>query len=263
MKDLVPFYKSIGKTPLQCVEKFKQTNPEFKDVTVSYAGRLDPMAEGIILLLVGEANKKRREYEHWDKEYEVGILCGVATDTGDLLGIITQIQNAKFKVQKEQIIKTLHNLVGEFEQRYPAYSSVRVNGKPLYWWARQGRLHEITIPTHQVKIHSIKYLSTTTITALALLVHIQTTIAHVQGDFRQSDIIANWQYTLTDCSNVEFQIIHIKVSCGSGVYMRILAEDIGKRLGFPACAFAIKRTRVGTYTSTIADENIPQSKSSL
>lgn len=245
---VVPIYKPIGKTPLQCVEEFKQLYPQYKDETVSYAGRLDPMAEGVLLFLVGDTNKKRREYEHLDKEYEVSVLCGIGTDTGDLLGRITQFQISNVKIQKEQVSNILQDSVGSFRQRYPAYSSAKVNGKPLYWWARKGRLHEIIIPTHKVTIHAIEYLSTSSTTAQHLLERVQTIVPYVQGDFRQEDIVQAWQDNLKHYPNSQFPLVYIKVSCGSGVFMRVLAEDVGSALGLPACAFSIKRTRVGEFT---------------
>ena len=88
---LVPVYKPVGKRPLECVELYKARNLDDAHITVSYAGRLDPMAEGVLLLLVGDANARRREYEHLQKEYEVTVLVGVSTDTGDLMGKVTNI----------------------------------------------------------------------------------------------------------------------------------------------------------------------------
>ncbi|PSO45951.1 MAG: tRNA pseudouridine(55) synthase, partial [Parcubacteria group bacterium QH_9_35_7] len=59
--------KPISLTPLQTIEKFKEQNPKYKDKKMSYAGRLDPMAEGLLLCLVGEENKNREEYQQLEK----------------------------------------------------------------------------------------------------------------------------------------------------------------------------------------------------
>ena len=264
---LVPVYKPVGKTPLECVEEYKSKHLLDPSITVSYAGRLDPMAEGVLLLLVGDANKKRREYEHLNKEYEVTVLVGYATDTGDLMGKITEVQSTEYKVQSQkklslrgtqgrsnpiyidEIQKTLPSFVGLVEQKYPIYSSAKVRGKPLYWWARKGRLDEIEIPSHKVQIDSIELVSEDTITYEALLKYIIESVGSVRGEFRQEEIITKWKEVLgeeNDVSNHSLFTLHI--SCGSGTYMRQLVADIGEKLNIPLVAFKIKRTRVGEFT---------------
>ena len=92
---VVVVYKPQGWTPLAAVEEFKKSNPSYSDEKISYAGRLDPMAEGPLLLLVGNENKKRKEYEQLKKSYEAEIVLGISTDSFDALGIIhsTKIGN--------------------------------------------------------------------------------------------------------------------------------------------------------------------------
>ena len=70
---LISVWKPQGWIPLRAVEEFKKKSPEYKDVKISYAGRLDPMAEGVLLLLVDEENKKRKVYEGFQKVYEYGF----------------------------------------------------------------------------------------------------------------------------------------------------------------------------------------------
>ena len=88
MKNVLNLYKQVGITPLQLIKKFVRSNPEYKDEKLGYAGRLDPMAEGVMIILVGDENKKREKYLDLNKKYEVGILFGVSTDTHDVLGLI-------------------------------------------------------------------------------------------------------------------------------------------------------------------------------
>ncbi|MBP9719450.1 MAG: hypothetical protein KBD46_03190, partial [Candidatus Levybacteria bacterium] len=182
--------KPLGKTPLEMVELFKEKTPEYKDTTVSYAGRLDPMAHGLLVLLIGEENKNREDYLHLDKTYEVEILFGFETDTYDVLGKIQSVKEAK--LQRKEIEKALETFVGKREQEYPAYSSKAVGGKPLFWWARNKKLSEIEIPKKMIEIFSIDFISEKEIIGKELLENIEERIALVNGNFRQEDIMHEW-----------------------------------------------------------------------
>lgn len=255
---VVSVYKPPGLTPFDCVKQYKMDHSILS--TVSYAGRLDPMAEGVLLLLVGDENKNRRVYEHLDKEYEVDVLCGIGTDTGDLMGQITgvgggtgahqgSVDSDGSLISQEQLSRVLRSLVGRQDQRYPWYSSVKVRGKPLYWWARQGRIGEISIPTHPVMIQSVRLDSIRPIGVDEVVSRVLRYVPMVRGDFRQRSIVLRWRSLLQTLeSELNLSVVRISVVCSSGTYMRVLAEDIGSRLGVPACALRIMRIRVGTYT---------------
>ena len=263
---VVPVYKPVGKTPLECVDWYKSRYIHDPTITVSYAGRLDPMAEGVLLLLVGEANTRRREYEHLAKEYEVTVLVGFTTDTGDLMGkIIHRKPFFRHQSIQRRLEGVLGSFIGSIEQRYPIYSLAKVKGKALYYWARKGRIHEIEIPTHQVTITRIRLISQMTLSYQSLEKYIIQTVGNVKGDFRQTEIIADWRksfdiasdtghseaYHQTKTGNDPYHqttsLFTIHVSCGSGTYMRQLVIDIGRKLKVPLCVYAIKRTRVGAY----------------
>jgi tRNA pseudouridine55 synthase len=249
-QNLIPVYKPVGKTPLECVEEYKSKHLIDSTTKVSYAGRLDPMAEGVLLLLVGDANKKRREYEHLSKEYEVKVLVGFATDTGDLMGkLIMNDDQLQITNVKKQLRVVISSFTGSVEQKYPIYSSAKVQGKPLYWWARQGRLNEIVIPNHKVNIESTELLSEDdSMSSEVLLKYIFESVKCVQGDFRQDEIIAKWQESLKANDNsTNHPIFTLRITCGSGTYMRQLVADIGEKLNIPLVAFKIKRIKVGKY----------------
>jgi len=90
--------KPLGMTPLEAIREFQRKNPKYQTTKLSFAGRLDPMAEGLLLVLEGEENKDRKRFENLDKTYEFSILFGVTTDTYDLLGKITRFENLKFEI---------------------------------------------------------------------------------------------------------------------------------------------------------------------
>ena len=278
MKELqttLTVYKKEGETPLECLDRLRAEHPEYKDAVLSYAGRLDPMAEGAILILVNEANKEREKYLGLDKEYEVDILFGVSTDTGDVLGkIVSQSEfvsgedrvgtrspqggrdedpaNAGSEVtqvfvrnkltETEYLEAALESFVGPLKQKYPHYSSRTVEGKPLFQWAREGRLAEIEIPERSSEIYSIEMLDTYGLSAEEILKSVQERVDKVKGNFRQEEIITSWKLALEEDPERTFSLAKIKVACSSGTYMRTLAESVAQKLGTTAIAWKIKRT---------------------
>jgi tRNA U55 pseudouridine synthase TruB len=78
--------KSVGETPLSCAEEYRALHPELAGVSMAYAGRLDPMASGKLLVLLGEECKNQTSYHGLDKEYEFSVLFGVGSDSHDVLG---------------------------------------------------------------------------------------------------------------------------------------------------------------------------------
>jgi tRNA pseudouridine55 synthase len=150
-------------------------------------------------------------------------------------------------IEKISIDQALKNFTGEVEQEYPPYSSKPVDGKPLFQIAREGRLADIEIPKHKVNIFKIEILEEKTILKDDMLKHIKSVISSVDGDFRQEEILKDWERFMDESKISEFPIIKIFVSCGSGAYMRTIAHEIGKILGVKSLAYHIKRTKIGEY----------------
>lgn len=247
MKQIFNVFKPLGKTPLQVVNELKRKYPEFEKEKIGYAGRLDPMADGVLLLLVGEENKKRKNYENLPKEYTAQILFGIETDTYDQLGIVTKISNPK-SINKNTLKLVIKKFIGKHIQPYPPYSSQPVNGKPLFYWARQNKLTEIEIPTKEIEIYSLDLQSIEKTPMNLIIQQIQDNIAKVTGDFRQEEIRQTWTKYLTDNKNDFFSIVEIKISCSSGTYIRSIAHKLGQKLKTGAFALSIQRTKVGQYT---------------
>lgn len=243
---ILTLYKNRGETPLECLERFRIDNSEYKDEKMTYAGRLDPLAEGLLLVLTGEECKNKEKYLGLDKEYEVDILFGFATDTHDILGMITD--KKAYKKMKNIDKKFLKGFVGEFSQKYPAFSSKTINGESMFNLAKSGELNAEDIPEKEVEIKSIELLKQYSISHEDLETYIKRSIDLVSGDFRQEEIYKEWQLNLDDSKMNEFSAISLRVGCTSGTYMRTLADNIGKKIGVPAIALNILRTKIQNYS---------------
>jgi tRNA pseudouridine55 synthase len=239
-------YKKLGDTPFQCVDKFKKNNPAYRYIPMTYAGRLDPMAEGLLLVLSGTLVTEKEKYLGLGKTYEFEILWEFETDTQDILGLSKNDEISIFPTV-EEVIKALAETPGKFEQKYPAYSSQVVSGKSLIEWSRLGRISEVTIPSHEVEIMSASHLSRRFLSGADLLKEVERRIALVQGDFRQEAILARWKKIMALKSEKLFTLDKIKVSVSGGFYVRQFVSDLAQKLGTTATTFHIKRTKVGEY----------------
>lgn len=252
MKKLIAIEKPIGWTPLHVIEKLKKQFPEYKDESLSYAGRLDPLAHGVLLLMVGDATKEREQYLAYPKTYEFDVLFGIETDTYDLLGI-PKINPSPFKGEglgegTKIIASFIQSHLGKQTQSYPPYSSKAVNGKPLFQWAKDNKLNEITIPEKEIEITSFKQMNSGTITKEQLQIRVDEAIQTVSGDFRQDEIKKAWKTLLDQETEETFVTARFRIECSSGTYVRALVHKLGKATKTSAVTLDILRTKVGEYT---------------
>ncbi len=254
---IIAIYKHEGETPLECLGRLKIRFPILQNVPLSYAGRLDPLASGVMLVLSGEFNKLREKYLGFPKQYKIRVLFGIATDTGDVMGMLRGDKNKpgslvdastveNIRLQDEDGIKSaLRKFVGRFEVPYPAYSSKPVQGKPLFAWAQENRLDEIEIPMQSSEIHAIDLLGMEKASGAEVARRAIESVSLVKGDFRQSEICEQWENFERQYGDALFMQISLSVHASSGTYMRSLAERLGAECGTKALASEIVRTKVG------------------
>jgi len=230
----IKMYKPIGITPLELIDNYKKEN-NIK-CKMSFAGRLDPMAHGEMILLEGEECKSQNLYCGKDKVYEFKILYGVKTDTLDILGLL-----------EESIISKQNNIgnfIGKFLQPYPIFSSIYVKKKPLWWWAKNGIINEIEIPKKEIEIYELEKMSETYINNLDLLNEIIEKLSLLSLDnrekFRFVEIKKEWEILLSLCENKNkiFNIETYICKVSSGTYIRSLCERMG------GIAYDIKRVKI-------------------
>ncbi len=245
-ENIIAVYKPVGITPFQAIEKLKNLRSKYCEQKISYAGRLDPMAEGILLLLIGDENKKRKEYEGLEKVYESEIVLGISTDTYDGLGLIQNIHLEPVRIK--DVEDALEKMIGIQDQSYPPFSSKPVGGHPLYWWARENRLTEISLPFKKIKIDEIEKISEENVVIKDLVKNNLEKISKIQGNFRQGEIKKTWRDLEQKHQKDSVVIVGIRVRCSSGTYVRGIANALGDALGVGAFAYSIKRIQVGKYS---------------
>lgn len=242
--EILVLYKNLGETPLECLDRLRLERPEYEKANMTYLGRLDPMAEGVMPVLVGDTREKEK-YLAWDKTYEFEVLWGFETDTYDILGLVT-VGKVPQKLE-EKISALMRKIAKRTIQSYPPYSSRAIGGKQLFQWAREGRIREIDIPERQIKIFSLDHIHTREMLGKEILKEVTEKISLVKGDFRQKEILKKWNAELKNREGDRFMVSRFTTDVSSGTYVRGLAHEMGKLLDSSALAYSIKRTRVGEY----------------
>ena len=113
-------HKPVGISPLDAINTLKEKYSELKNEKMTYAGRLDPMAEGALLILAGKAVYEKEKYLKLDKEYEGEILFGFETDTYDVLGLPKKSKHS-VSIPRTVLEKTLEKFLGKNKMPLPPY----------------------------------------------------------------------------------------------------------------------------------------------
>lgn len=141
-------YKPKGMTSFDVVARLRRVT---KIKQIGHTGTLDPFAVGVLPICIGKATRLI-EYLDDDKEYLATVQFGKDTDTYDLDGTVTKTYDKK--INQEDLISILDDFRGEIEQLPPIYSAIKVNGKKLYEYARNGE--EVEIKPRKVFISKLE-----------------------------------------------------------------------------------------------------------
>ena len=219
---MLTVYKEAGYTSSDAVARLRGILRMRK---IGHTGTLDPDAEGVLPMCLGNATRICELIADREKEYLAVMRLGVVTDTQDMSGeILSQIPEeqipaillqsnadvtaiAKEKTEdavNRRIREAAAAFTGEIDQIPPMYSAIKVNGKRLYDMARKG----ITVErkARRITIYSL------------------------------------------DIEKIELPLVTMRVRCSKGTYIRTLCEDLGKALGTGAAMQSLLRTRVGQFT---------------
>jgi len=158
MNGILLLYKQKGPTSFETIEKLKK---KFNLKKVGHCGTLDPLAEGLLITLINNATKINN-FVNYEKEYEIEVKFGFATETDDMEGEIIKKTTVPANLQNS-IKEIIPSFIGEIEQIPPRYASIKIQGKKLYEISRQGKT--IDIKPRKVFIKSIDIINCTNDTA--------------------------------------------------------------------------------------------------
>lgn len=249
-------FKHVGETPLQAIERSREEYGIESYVKMAYAGRLDPMAEGKLLVVTGSYCNDIKDYWGLEKEYRVSIVLGLSSDSHDVLGKLSYGESTPASFDEEKLTAALEGFVGEYSWPYPVISSKPVDGKPLLQWFLEGRIDEIEVPDSVGEIFDIRIERIRTLTPEELKkrtlekIHALSIVTdeskRLGRDFRRHEVIDSWNtWYKTDAQPL--QVIDIVCTASAGTYMRTLAHEVGKKLGTGGLALEINRTKIGKY----------------
>ena len=206
---IIPIWKPKGMTSHDVVFKLRKL---LRMKKIGHTGTLDPQVDGVLVVCLGEATKLVELLMDGDKLYRGEITLGISTETEDAHGEIVMQQPVDKPFTEAEIDSAMAQFNGEIIQIPPYYSSVKVQGKRLYEYARKGI--EVERPKRKVRIDYFK---------------------------RTSDAVYH-EMTQTQSWNFEVQ-------CGKGTYVRTLAVDLGASLGYPSHMSQLTRYATGGFTA--------------
>lgn len=243
--------KEAGITMNTFIDNYKQKY----NITdkVCYSGRLDPMARGEIMLLIGDECKMMDIYNKKNKTYTFEIIFGLSTDTDDAMGLFntkyTEPSNITTLVQSiKQYIDI--NIGTDIMQEFHDFSSIKYKGKSLWYYA----LNKIPIdkPKHLVTLYNTHYSDIKKYNYNDWKNDICTKINNIErkNNFRQDEIIKQYN----DLNLESLYSFPITITVSSGFYVRQFVADIMKHINFPILTHDINRISI----DIIPMEIIPQ-----
>jgi len=249
---IVAINKPVDVTSHDLVNKIRKQLDTRK---VGHAGALDVFADGVMIYLIGKATKLSDKLMHLDKEYTTTIILGIATDTQDTEGKITEIKTGYNIDDFKNSTEILKKFIGKQKQFVSVYSSVKVGGKKLRVLMRDEAYEkqisfdkdnnkQITLTPKaaesKLKTFSVK------VPAKDIIIHNIELLESGNMPVKKMTKLNKQLASLPPSQ--EFPYLKIKVSSSKGTYIRQLAEDIGSQFGMPAMLLALTRTRVGETT---------------
>jgi tRNA pseudouridine55 synthase len=221
MDGLLVVDKPAGPTSHDVVARLRRA---LREKRIGHTGTLDPMATGVMLMVVGKATRLARFLSASDKSYDASVRFGFATDTADAQGRPIGSVSEQPPPTREQIDAALDAFRGTFLQQPPAFSAKKIDGQRSYKIARTARaMGGHTGPPPQAPLaprtsHPAPLPAPCRVTASRL------EIVSLDGDR-----------------------VTLRVDCSAGFYIRSLAHDLGGRLGVGAHLTALRRTRTGDF----------------
>lgn len=151
--------KELGITSYDVIRKLKRILG--KDQKIGHAGTLDPLASGLLIVLLGKATKMMNTFHSYEKVYEVTAQLGFSTDTQDMEGKILTKDQSNRKPSRDEMERIIEgNFIGDILQTPPIYSAKKIEGRKAYDLAREGKEVELkptTISVSQFEVYEYEY----------------------------------------------------------------------------------------------------------
>jgi tRNA pseudouridine55 synthase len=219
MNGLLVIDKPAGPTSHDVVARMRRA---LREPRIGHTGTLDPMATGVLPLVLGHATRLAKFMSASDKAYDAVVRLGIATDTGDAHGAPIGTTSAGPWPTREAIDAALDMFRGTFLQQPPAFSAKRIDGTRSYKLARRARGSD-------PRRTGVGPGSDPVAVSANLPAPTQVTVRHLE------------------IASVEADRVSLRVDCSAGFYVRSLAHDLGARLGIGAHLVALRRTRSGDF----------------
>ena len=225
--------RGLGSTQAVAAVKRVLRQAGYGKVKIGHGGTLDPLAEGVLPIALGEATKLAGRMLDASKTYAFTVQFGEETDTLDREGAVVATSDRRPPLAAVAAI--CEHFTGEIEQVPPAYSALKVDGKRAYDLARAGQAVELE--TRQVTIHSLEPLSDAARPAL------ESAFANAAGGLPA--IIPESPLELADS-------VTLLANVSKGTYIRSLARDIAHALGTVGHVTYLRRIQAGPFAETHA-----------
>lgn len=206
--DVVLVHKPVGISSFGLLKKLR---PLLGTRKIGHAGTLDPLASGLMIVGFNKGTKKMNHYLKLPKTYITNILVGYSTTTGDSEGeIVEKKYPLSADIKKKHLEDVLLSMRGHHTLQVPIYSAIKVQGRPLYDYARNNQ-EPPYIPEKDMIINQVQYLD-----------------SYKSGDY---------------------YIVRARFDVASGTYIRTLGEEFGRRIGYPAHLKKLERIAIDVHNN--------------
>ncbi len=207
-EDILLIDKPKGITSFDVIRRLRK---ELNIRKMGHGGTLDPLATGLMIIGIEKGTKKLNEYLKLDKEYIAEVRVGERRSTGDMEGEILEEKDVQ-SLDEAVVRKVLTTMLGTLALPVSAYSAIKKDGVPLYKRARKAEktgeeITDLPIRTMQVFENELQKM---------------------------------------ECADNRC-VLTVRFYVSSGTYIRSLAEELGKRLGYPATLQNLRRTKIGEF----------------
>jgi tRNA pseudouridine55 synthase len=241
--NILPVWQPIGYSTYQITNAISK----LFGVKATHTGVLDPLAEGVIIVLLGPERLNKSLFSDLKKGYEFDIVFGISTDSYDGMGLVSEFSDNP-DLREDLLKEIVETFPRYYTQRVPLYSARKVNSKKLFLYPKEN-LEIPELPEKSGEIYKLEYKGSDYPELYAL---IEETISKInlvkKGEYRQKTIISKWQEFKSSHQNEPLQRAKFYAEISRGLYVRSLSQDIAKKAGTIGFVSRLVRTRNGDYT---------------